>query len=39
MDWFPYDNGLRHERVKVMLNIFGFSHVKLQTVENLDWFM
>ena len=22
MDWFPYDNGLRHERVKLVHNTF-----------------
>ena len=23
MDWFPYDNGLRHERVNLPLTAFG----------------
>ena len=29
MDWFLYDNGLGHERVKIQLKIMGFSHYRV----------
>ena len=34
MDWFLYDNGLHHERVKTLSNIF--SDAFLQTFANLQ---
>ena len=27
MDWFLYDNGLRHERVKLKINLNFFFHI------------
>ena len=30
MDWFPYDNGLRHERVKLTADSFNPSINPLQ---------
>ena len=36
MDWFLYDNGLRHERVKQHLNNIG-SSVHKKVKQNWDW--
>ena len=41
MDWFLYDNGLRHERVKSFIGIIRLKFEKtiifgISTLENLD---
>ena len=36
MDWFLYDNGLRHERVKQHLSNIG-SLVNKKVKQNWDW--
>ena len=38
MDWFLYDNGLRHERVKYFMNNFGMLlslHINPSSNDNL----
>ena len=36
MDWFLYDNGLRHERVKQHVSNIG-SSVHKKVKQNWDW--
>ena len=45
MDWFLYDNGLRHERVKQIANVQwnnGYCHIKVKQLmvgkRNWDFF-